>query len=124
MTKKKKCTYRTVLCKGVKVCGQKDEGCSYVVSTRETRHCQQHQDTPLVLSSECGVEFAYICPVDTNDHRRWLLGILCMGEMTEMNLHNHPSHAPSKIPAKVEADIKAAVIADPTLKADDLLIGT
>ena len=43
--------------------------------------------------------------------------------MTATNLHNHPSHAPSKIPAKVEADIKAAVIADPTLKTSDLLVG-
>ena len=68
--------YRTVPCKGVKVCGQSNEGCSYVVSTRETRRCPQHQDTPLVLSCDCEVEFVYIWPANPNHHRRWQSGIL------------------------------------------------
>ena len=115
--------YRIVPCGGVKYCGKHEEGCTYITSTRENRHCPQHPDVKLIRSNECTVEFAYLWPVEENDTRRWITGFRRSGTNEESNLHNHPTHAAMKIPSKVENDIRQAVITNPHLKTKDIMTG-
>ena len=39
------------------------------------------------------------------------------------NLHNHPIPSPTKIPSKVDADIRRAVMNNPNLKTQDIMVG-
>ena len=112
--------YRIVPCGGVKVCSE--ESCNYVVSTRETKPCPEHKTKKIVRSGNCPVEFVYLKPVDSNDNRRWLTGLV-RRPTNDQNLHNHPLHGDLKIPGKVDADIRRAVIGNPQLKTKDLVIG-
>ncbi len=115
--------YRIVPCGGVKLCGQHEEGCDYVTSTRETRSCPSHPETKLVRSANCPVEFVSVWPQDESDSRRWITGIKRSGDNKDDNLHNHPSHAATKITSKVETDIHKAVVANPHLKTADIMTG-
>lgn len=115
--------YRIVPCGGVKLCGDHENGCSYVTSTRETRSCPSHPKSHLVKSGECPVEFIYIWPTEESDKRRWITGVRRLGGCEDENLHNHPTHAATKISSKVDTDIRRAVVANPHLKTKDLMTG-
>ena len=67
--------YRIVPCGGVKYCGRREEGCTYVTSTRESRKCPIHSETSLIRSGHCSVDFVYIWPSDSTDKRRWITGL-------------------------------------------------
>ena len=115
--------YRIVPCGGVKYCGKRDEGCTYITSTRETRNCAAHPSTPLVRSQKCDVEFAYIWPVAAEDKRRWITGFKRTGDNAARNLHDHQVHGGTKVPSKVESDIRQAVLENPLLKTKDIMTG-
>lgn len=115
--------YRIVPCGGVKLCGDHENGCSYVTSTRETRSCPSHPKSHLVKSGECPVEFIYIWPTEESDKRRWITGVRRLGGCEDENLHNHPTHAATKISSKVDTDNRRAVVANPHLKTKDLMTG-
>ena len=70
------------------------------------------------------IEFVYIHPKSSDDHRRWFGGIVrCQKGATE-NLHNHPIHASNKIAQCVKEKISAAAAtANPTLTPSDIAHG-
>ena len=112
--------YRIAPCAGAKVC---TSGCSFVASTRELK-CPLHTNQPLCkVGGDCGVEFVYVWPDDSDDKRRWLSGLSRTGDLHASNLHNHPLHGASKIPSKVIHDICEKVAADPTIKTHDIITG-
>jgi hypothetical protein len=113
--------YRIAPCGGVKHCPV--EECSYTTSTREHRQCPQHSEFKLVAKNECAVEFVYVWPVDCEDKRRWISGIIRRGEMTSDNLHNHPLNQPTKVPSKVTHDIQHALELDQTLTTHEIMTG-
>ena len=119
--KKQYILYRMVPCGGVKLCPHYREDCQYVVSTRETKRCSVHLAEDLQRSSPCPVEFVYIKPKEPADNRRWITGIVCDGELTADNFHNHPLHGNVKITSKVDSDIQRAVIENPHLKTQDIV---
>jgi len=113
--------YRFAPCRGVKRCSVED--CSYVIPFSERRSCPSHPEAVLLATEECPVEFVYVWPADSKDNRRWLSGIVRVGDLKSNNLHNHDVHGPTKIPSKIVEDIQSAVKLDPTLKTHDLMTG-
>ena len=91
--------YRIAPCGGVKRCSIED--CSYTTSVKEQRPCPNHTDVQLTAVHDCPVEFVYVWPLNNNDKRRWLSGIIRRGDLSPNNLHNHPLHGPTKVPYKV-----------------------
>ena len=114
--------YKIAPCKGVKQCEEND--CTYVTSTRESKPCLTHPKAKLKSSGHCPVDFYYVWPINPDDKRRWIGGLVRSASMQPQNLHNHPINPPSKIPVKVEADVKKAICANPHLKTSDIVIGT
>lgn len=121
--KEEKVLYKIVPCGGVKLCPRYGKECNYVVSTREIRKCPEHSTENLVRSAPCPVEFVYIRPVQENDCRRWITGIVRHNELTSQDLHNHPIHGELKITAKIDADIRRAIVDNPHLKTQDVVTG-
>jgi hypothetical protein len=113
--------YRIVLCGGVKHCSVNE--CTYVTSVREHRCCTDHPGMELVVKNECPVEFVYVWPVDTNDKRRWLSGLVRRSDLASHNLHNHPLNKETKVPSKIRHDIQKAVDKDQTLTTHDIMTG-
>ena len=115
--------YRIIPCGGVKLCERYSDGCTHVLSIRESTKCPNHPDEKLIHSEECAVEFTYLWPECPDDKRHWMTGIIRTSDIPDANLHNHPIHNASKIPSKVVNDIRDAISANPTLKTGDLLLG-
>ena len=116
--------YRSAPCNGVKACSE--NGCAYVAAIREHRPCQNHPSKPLYKTNDlepCPVQFAYIYPVDPNDHRRWILGFVRQPKGSKVNLHNHNVHASSHLLTKTQEDIQRAAIANVTLKPSEISRG-
>jgi len=111
--------YRFAPCHGVKHCSV--EHCSYIIPFSERRPCSKHPEAVLLVTEECPVEFAYVWPADIKDKRRWVSGIVRVGDMKSNNLHNHDVHGPTKVPSKIVEDIQNAVKLDPTLRTHDLM---
>ena len=80
--------YRIVPCGGVKYCSIDD--CSYTTSIKEKWPCPDHADVQLTAVRDCPVEFVCVWPVNDDDKRRWLSGIVRRGHLSPTNLHNHP----------------------------------
>lgn len=110
--------YRFVPCGGVKRCAMYTEGCSYVVHTKEVKHCNQHPKSQLVRSGECPVVFFYIRPKDEQDNRRWLTGLVTTGNLQASDLHDHPQ---PKIPVKIDT---ANLYTEAEEKNDEFMIGS
>ena len=118
--KEEKLCYRTAPCNGVKYCTI--SGCEYTAPVRDKRPCPQHNNL-LTKTSSCPVEFVYVHPVDNNDKRRWIGGLIrCPKESTD-NLHNHSVHAPTAIAQCIKEKISKAVFLNPTLKPSDIACG-
>ena len=113
--------YQIIPCGGVKRCSVK--GCTYLISTREHRSCTDHPDAELEVENECPVEFVYVWPVDANDKRRWLSGLVRRSDLQSHNLHNHPLSKETKVPSKVRYDIEKAMENDQTLTTHDIMTG-
>ena len=113
--------YRIAPCGGVKQCPV--EGCQHVTSTRERHHCSNHPDRSLEHSGPCPVEFVYVWPINPDDKRRWLTGLVRSGDLSRMDLHNHPLNGASKIPSRVVQDITDRLEEDPSLKTHDIVTG-
>jgi len=92
--KKEEVYYRSAPCSGVKSCREND--CDHVVPIRDKRNCPKH-NIPLEKTSNCPIEFVYIHPKSTDDHRRWFGGIVRCQKNDTKNLHNHPIHASSSV---------------------------
>ena len=75
------------------------------------------------MSKDCPVEFVYVWPENSEDKRRWLSGIVRVGDLKSRNLHNHLINGPTKVPSKVVQDIQSAVKLDPSLKTHDIVTG-
>ena len=115
--------YRIVPCAGVKQCKKYADGCGYVVPLREFQPCPDHPSDGLIRSGDCPVEFVYLWPQQQDDNRRWLTGFVRLNMSENDNLHNHPIPLPIKIPSKVDADIRRAVMNNPNLKTQDIMVG-
>ena len=99
--------YRSAPCNGVKACSE--NGCPYVAAIREHRACQKHPSKPLYKTNDlepCPVQFAYVYPMDSDDHRRWILGFVRQPKGSRGNLHNHNVHASSHLLTKTQEDTK------------------
>ena len=64
----------------------------------------------------CPVQFAYVYPEDSNEHRWWLLGFVRQLKGSRGSLHNHNVHASPHLLTKTQEDIESAAIANTTLK--------
>ena len=113
--------YRIAPCGGVKQCPA--EGCQHVTSTREHHRCSDHPDQALEHSGPCPVEFVYVYPMNPDDKRRWLTGLVRSGDLSRADLHNHPLNGASKIPSKIVQDITDKLEEDPSLKTHDIVTG-
>ena len=116
--------YRSAPCNGVKACPE--DGCPYVAAIREQRSCKNHPSNPLYKTNDiepCPVQFAYIYPDDSNDHRRWILAFVRQPKGSKESLHNHDVHASSHLLAKTQEDIKNAAIANVSLKPSEVCRG-
>ena len=113
--------YRIAPCGGIKCCSVED--CHYTISISEHRSCPDHAGAEVIVSKECPVEFVYVWPANSEDKRRWISGIIRVGDLKSDNLHNHDIHGPTKVPSKIVQDIQHAVKLDPTIKTHDLVTG-
>ena len=115
--------YRSAPCNGVKACSE--NGCPYVAAIREHmyRACQKHPSKPLYKTNDlepCPVQFAYVYPMDSDDHHRWILGFVRQPKGSRGNLHNHNVHASSHLLTKTQEDIQSAAVANVTLKPSEI----
>ena len=69
------------------------------------------------------MQFGYICPEDSQDHRRWILGFVRQPKGPSNNLHNHPIHSSSHPLAKTLEDIHSAATSNTALKPSDVSKG-
>jgi len=116
--------YRFAPCNGVKACSE--NRCSYVAAIREYRPCQSHPSQPLYKTNDlepCPVQFAYIYPEDSDDHRRWILGFVRQPKDLKDSLHNHNVHASSHSLTKNREDIQSAAVANFNLKPSEMFRG-
>ena len=116
--------YRSAPCNGVKACPK--DGCPYVAAIREQRPCKNHPSNPLYKTNDiepCPVQFAYIYPDDSNDHRRWILAFVRQPKGSKESLHNHDVHASSHLLAKTQEDIKNAALTNVSLKPSEVCRG-
>ena len=116
--------YRSAPCNGVKACPE--SGCPYVASIREQRPCKNHSSKPLYKTNDiepCPVQFAYIYPIDSDDHRRWILAFVRQPKGSKESLHNHEVHSSSHLLTKTQEDIKEAAIANIALKPSEVCRG-
>ena len=111
--------YQITPCGGVKFCSV--EGCSYTISSRECRSCSDHPDQLLKLSEACPVEFVYVWRKNSEDKRRWQIGLVRSGDLNSENLHHHHLNAASKILSWVVHDIYNDK--DPSWKTHDIVTG-
>jgi len=88
-------------CSGVKRCGQ--EGCSYVVSTKQNINSREdHPTMVLVSSGPCSCYVVYIYPLNpTENGRRWFVAFNAKNDC----IHNHPPPSEWKITPVVLQDI-------------------
>lgn len=116
--------YKSAPCNGVKACSE--SGCPYVAAIREHRSCQSHPSKPLYKTNDvepCPVQFAYVYPENTDDHRRWIMGFVRQPKGLKGSLHNHNVHAPSHLLTKTQEDIQNAAVANVTLKPSEMCRG-
>ena len=66
-------------CKGVKQCEEND--CTYITSTRESKPCLTHPKAKLKSSGHCPVDFYYVWPINPDDKRRWIGGLVHSASM-------------------------------------------
>ena len=101
----------------VKACSE--NGCSYVAAIREHRSCHNHPSKHLHNTNDwepCPVQFVYVYPEDSNDHRRWVLGFVRQSKGLKESLHNHNAHVSSHMLTKTQEDMQSAAVANITLK--------
>ena len=117
-------TYRSAPCNGVKACSENN--CSYVAAIREQRPCPKHTSKPFYKTNDvelCPVQFAYVFPEDSGDHRRWILGFVRQPKGTEGSLHNHNVHASSHLLTKTLKEIQSAAVSNISLKPSEVSRG-
>ena len=53
--------------------------------------------------------------MDSNDHRRWILGFVRQPKGSKGSLHNHNVHASSHLLTKTQEDIQSAAVVNTSL---------
>ena len=122
--RKEKLLYRVASCNGVKLCPI--DSCDYVTPISVQRPCSIHGSHKLIKSNDkepCPVQFAYLYPKDTSDHRRWIFAFVRHQKGPCESLYSHPVHGSSKVCSKVKEMITEATELNPGLKPSDVAKG-
>ena len=88
--------------------------------------CQSHPSKPLYKTNDlepCPVQFAYVYPEDSNDHRRWILGFVRQPKGSKGSLHNHNVHTSLHLLTKTQEDIQSAAVVNVSLKPSEISRG-
>ena len=72
------------------------DGCTYTVVVKEDHKCPEH-NTLLIKQTSCPVYFVFLEPLDVNDKRRWIAGLVIHQDEQSKNLHTHRIPSPASL---------------------------